>query len=270
MTVFRKVFASALMAVSLLAVSVQMVGCAGQSRGGNRDLPTQSDETEVRKRARIRMELATTYYAQGQFTTALDELKQAEAIDPSMPAAAELRGLIYDAMGEKKLADAAFKRALRLNDKDGSVLHNYAWFLCRDGQYAAADAMFERAIGLPPTIATPKSMLARGVCQMNAGLLPEAEKALLKSYEFDPSNPATAYNLALVQYRRGELDRARFYIKRVNAIPTQVTAASLWLAIRIEHRLGNQGAQDELAEQLRSKFVGSPEASALELGRFDE
>lgn len=270
MTVYRKVFAPALMAASLLTVSVHLVGCAGSSRGTSRDLPTQSDETEVRKRARIRMELATTYYAQGQFTTALDELKQAEAIDPSMPAAAELRGLIYDAMGEKKLADASFKRALRLNSKDGSVLHNYAWFLCRDGQYAAADALFEQAIALPQTIATPKAMLARGVCQLNAGLLPDAEKSLLKSYEFDPSNPATAYNLALVQYRRGELDRARFYIRRVNANPAQVTAASLWLAIRIEHRLGNQGAQDEFAEQLRAKFVGSQEATALELGRFDE
>jgi type IV pilus assembly protein PilF len=56
----------------------------------------------------------------------------------------------------------------------------------------------------------------------------------------------------------------------VNGVQTQVTAASLWLAIRIENRMGNTSGRDDLAEQLRSRFVGSAEANALELGRFDE
>lgn len=270
MTGHRKAIRLLAVAATLLALLPQMQGCAGGRSSANGDLPTQSDDSEVRKRARIRMELATTYYAQGQYTVALDELKQAEAIDPSLPATSELRGLIYDAMGEKKLADTAFKRALRLNDRDGSVMHNYAWFLCRDGQYAAADAMFDKAIAQPQTVSVTKAMLAKGVCQLNAGLLPEAEKTLARSYELDPSNPATAFNLALVQYRRGELDRARFYIKRVNSNPSQVTAASLWLAIRIERRMGDMSAVDQLAEQLRGKFAGTPEANAFEMGRFDE
>ena len=64
-------------------------------------------------------------------------------------------------------------------------------------------------MALPQTVATSKALLARG-CQINAGLFPEAEKTLLKSYELDPSSPATVYNLAAVQYRRGELEPARF------------------------------------------------------------
>jgi len=130
--------------------------------------------------------------------------------------------------------------------------------------------MFDKAIAQPQTVSVTKAMLAKGVCQLNAGLLPEAEKTLARSYELDPSNPATAFNLALVQYRRGELDRARFYIKRVNSNPSQVTAASLWLAIRIERRMGDMSAVDQLAEQLRGRFVGTPEANAFEMGRFDE
>ena len=34
--------------------------------------------------------------------------------------------------------------------------------------------------------------------------------------------------------------------------------------------MGNMSARDELADQLRGRFVGSKEATALELGRFDE
>ena len=270
MTFNRTAFVPAMVFALAATLLPNLSGCASGGGAKTKDLATQSDETEVRKRARIRLELATTYYAQGQFSTALDELKQAVAIDPTLPAAHEMRGLIYDAMGEKALAEASFKRALSLNERDGSVLHNYAWFLCRQGQYAAADALFERALALPQAVASNKTLLVRGVCQVNAGLFPEAEKTLLKSYELDPSNPATAYNLSAVLYRRGELDRARFYIRRVNSLPAQVTSASLWLAIRIENRLGNMGARDELADQLRGRFVGSAEANALELGRFDE
>lgn len=267
------------LALAACAFSVSLAGCAGlpaQPRStaavtaAQGDIVTASDESEARRRARIRLELASTYYAQGQYNTALDELKQAVTIDPTLPAAHEMRALIYDAMGDADRADASFRQALSLDPTNGSVLHNNAWSLCRRGQYAAADALFERAAALPQSMSTAKTLLARGVCQIRAGLYPEGEKSLLKSYEIDPASPATAYNLAAVLMRQGELERARFYARRINNVPEQVTAESLWLAIRIEHRLGNFAGRDELATQLRRRFTGSREATALELGRYDE
>lgn len=266
-----------------LGVVLALAGCAGglpsqasvtpEIRADSRpDILTASDEGEARRRARIRLELATTYYAQGQFNTALDELKQAVAIDPSLPAAHEMRALIYDAMGDNERADTSFRQALALDPSNVSVLHNRAWSLCRRAQYPEADAVFARALSLPPsqTIPTSKTFLARGVCQVRAGLLAEGEKSLVRAYELDPASPATGYNLAAVLTRQGELDRARFYVRRINNVPEQATSESLWLAIRIEHRLGNIAARDELATQLRRRFLGSREATALELGRYDE
>lgn len=273
MSKLRELLLTGCMLTTLLVGGGAMVGCSGPggltspTRG---DIATASDESEVRRRARIRLELAATYYSQGQLTTALDELKQAVTIDPSLPDAHEMRALIYDAMGDKSRAEASFKHALSLDERNGSVLHNYGWFLCRNGQFAAADAMFERAAALPQEVNTSKTLLARGVCQMNAGLYPDAEKTLARSYELDPSNPATAYNLSEVLYRRGELDRARFYAQRVNSVSSQITAESLWLAIRIENKAGNLSARSELAAQLRSKFPTARETNKLELGSFDE
>lgn len=270
-------------ASAMLGLVAVLAGCAGglPSQGrlasasmvdGRADIATASDESDVRRRARIRLELATTYYAQGQYSTALDELKQAVAIDPSLPAAHEMRGLIYDAMGDMDRADASFRQAQSLDPSNVSALHNHAWSLCRRGQHAEADALFARALSLPPSQAMPvaKIHLARGVCQVRAGLYAEGEKSLLKSYEIDPASPATGYNLASVLMRRGELERARFYVRRINNVPEQTTSESLWLAIRIEHRLGNLNGRDELAAQLRQRFTGSREATALELGRYDE
>lgn len=259
-------------AVATLSPAVQAQARGGEvsSSAAGQDLTTASDETPTRRRARIRLELAAAYFGQGQLTTALDEVKQALAMDPSYPDAFELRGLIYDALNEPGFAEESFRRALQLNERNGSVLHNYAWFLCRKQEFARADAMFASAAQLPTTVSTAKTLMARGVCQLQAGLLPDAEKSLLRSHELDPSNPATSFNLALVLYRKGDYERARFYIRRVNNIPERANAESLWLGARIEHKMGNLQVRDELATQLRSRFSASREVTAMELGRYDD
>ena len=97
-----------------------------------------------------------------------------------------------------------------------------------------------------------------------------AEKTLLRAFELDPGNPATAVNLGEVLLRNGELERARFYAKRVNGQPEQVNAQSLWLQLRIERKLGNTSAVDDLSLQLRRKHPQSPETQQLDTGRFDD
>ena len=240
------------------------------SSAAGRDIVTASDETEVRRRARLRLELAGAYFSRGQLTTALDEVKQAIALDGNMSAAYELRGLIYSGMNEPGLAEESYKRAIQLDARNGSVLHNYAWFLCQRQQYAEADALFARAVELPMSVQTSRTLMARGVCQMQAGQLPEAQVSLKRSYEMEPGNPVTAFNLASLFYRNGDLDRARFYIRRVNNVPELANAESLWLGIRIERKLGGRATMDELATQLRSRFPKARETTALDLGRFDD
>jgi type IV pilus assembly protein PilF len=108
------------------------------------------------------------------------------------------------------------------------------------------------------------------VCQARAGRWAEAERTLSRSYELDPANPVTAYNLAEVLMRLGELERARFYVRRINGVPEYVSAQSLWLAARIERRLGNTEAVAELGRQLRDRYPQSTETLQFERGRFDE
>jgi type IV pilus assembly protein PilF len=234
------------------------------------DIATQSDESETRRRARIRLELAAAYYTRGDLRTALDELKQVLAIEPGFSDAMELRGLIYDLMGEPVLAEESFRRASQLDPRNGSVSHNHGWYLCRKQRYPEADAMFDRALTLPSSVSPAKTLLVKGVCQMRNGRSADAEKTLARAYEQEPSNPATAYNLAFALYVNGNTERARFYIRRVNNVPEQANPESLWLGIRIAHKLHNSAEKDELISLLRNKFPNAREINALELGRFDE
>ena len=71
-------------------------------------------------------------------------------------------------------------------------------------------------------------------------------------------------------YRRADYERARFYIRRVNQREDISNAQTLWLALRIENRMGNRGAVEDFGRQLRNRFPQATETLAFERGRFDE
>jgi type IV pilus assembly protein PilF len=229
-----------------------------------------NDPAEVARRTQVRLQLASAYFAQGQTNTALDEVKLALQSNPNSVEAYNLRGLIYARLADDAQADESFKRALQLNPRDADTLHNYGWYQCQQRRYPEALALFAQVQALPQFRDAPRTLLVQGVCQARAGQMAEAERSLAHAFEVDPSNAAVQVNLAEVLYRRHELERARFYIKRVNSQPEQSSAQTLWLAAKIEHAAGQKQAQDELGAQLRRRFPQSREAAAYEQGRFDD
>ena len=246
-------------------------GCTTQTPNPDtRERVTESDQTEADRRARVRMELASGYYARGQFETALDKVKLALAVKPDLPEAYNLRGLIYQSLGDDRLAEDNFKRALQLNPRDPDTMHNYGWFLCQSRRMPEAFAQLQQAIATPRYSGAPRSLMALGVCQARTGAYAEAERNLTRSYELDASSPVTAFNLADVLYRRGDFERARFYIGRVNAVPEYSNAQTLWLAARIENKMGNVRGARDYGRQLRARFPQSPESMAFERGRYDD
>ena len=241
-----------------------------ESVGDGKDLVTASDESDAGKRARLRMELASGYFGRGQMTTALDQVKLALQADPTLAEGYNLRGLIYANLGDDKLAEESFRRALQLNPRDADSMQNFGYYLCQKKRYPEASAMFDQALAVPQYRDQARTLLTKGVCEAFAGQLPESEATLLRAYQIDPANPSISVNLSEVLYRRGDYERARFYIRRVNAVPQFTGAQTLWLAARVEHRLGNASGAQELGDQLRHRFPTSREAGSFERGQFDE
>lgn len=257
-----------------LAAGLSLVSCAtGPSAGGQDgarpDMVTDSDEPDGRKRARIRLELAVGYFEQGQTTVALDELKQSIAADPNFGDAYNLRGLIYMRLNDFRLADESFRRAIALNPSDSNSLHNYGWLMCQQGRHAESLPLFAKAMANPQYADRPKTLLIQGLCQMRAGQRAQAEESLTRSYELDAGNPITGYNLALLLFQRDELVRSQFYIRRINNSEL-ANAESLWLGIKVEHRLANRDAEEQLSTQLRKRYPQAREATLLDRGAFNE
>ncbi len=263
-----------LVPLALLAAAL-LGACAGGPQapspsGPGKDIITASDESDASKRAKVRLELASAYFGRGQMTTALDQVKLAIAADPTSFEAFNLRGLIYANLGDDTLAEESFRHALQLAPRDPNTMHNFGYFLCQKKRYPEGNAMFEQALAVPQYRDPSRTLLAQGVCYAFAGQLAESEATLLRAYQADPANPSTAFNLAEVLYRRGDYERARFYIRRVNSVPASANAQTLWLATRVENKLGNRRGAQELGEQIVARYPGSREASSYQRGAYDE
>lgn len=263
-----------LTACSAVLCAATLQGCATKVDGvsgsdSNAGSFTASDEPESRRRARIRLELASNYFEMGQTAVALDEVKQALAADSGYADAFNLRGLIFMRLNDFPQAEDSFRRALALRGNDPNLMHNYGWLMCQQQKYAEADQQFMQAIANPTYTARSKTLMARGLCQSGAGQFAEAEQSLLKAYELDAGNPVVGYHLASLLLRRNELTRAQFYIRRLNNSELS-NSESLWLGIKIERAIGDSVAMRQLADQLRKRFPDSKELGAYERGAFNE
>jgi type IV pilus assembly protein PilF len=262
--------------MGLLAIvaSGLLAGCAtgdGARSGANPvdSVVTESDEPENRRRARNRLELASGYFTEGKTTIALDEVKLALQADPNYGDAFNMRGLIYQRLGDNRQAEDSYRRALQLNPRDADTMHNYGWMMCQMRRYDESIAMFTQANAVPLYNGQSKTYMTRGICEQAAGKVDLAERSFARSYELDASNPISGYNLANLLFLRNELQRAQFYTRRLNNSELS-NAETLWLGIKIERKLNNIESVQQLSTQLRRRYPKSRELSSLERGAFDE
>ena len=198
-------------ALLLLLMTTLLLAACGSQPVRDAEPRTDSDASQLERRAATRVELAAGYFARGQHDVALDELKQALALQPNSRDALNLRALVLAAMGETAAADEAFKRTLQIYPRDADTLHNQAWFWCQQGRVDAAMLAFDEALAQPAYRGASRTWLARGACDMRHLRWAEAERSLVRAFELDPGNPAAAFNLAEVLLQLGQGERARFY-----------------------------------------------------------
>jgi len=260
-----------------IGIACLLAGCAHQGidEGGpvagtpSTGTAAPSGENDARRRARIRLELAATYLQSGQTNVALEEIRQALALDPNYADVYHLRGLVFLEMEDMERAERDIKRAHSMSPNDPDILHNYGWLECQKKRYAEADRWFTQALKTYGYASPEKTYLSQGICQQRAGRAEQAEKSLMQAYEINPSNPSIGYHLASVLFARGDAQRAQFYARRVNNSEF-ATAASLWLGIKIERNLREFTNMRQLGNQLVKRFPKSKETEAFDKGAFDE
>lgn len=247
----------------LMVVLIGLAGCAEQQAQ-----PYSAGETNARERARVHTELGAGYFAQNQMAIALEEFTEAIRIDSNYAMAYNGLGLVYGALREDAKADSNFKRALQIEPNNSESRNNYGSFLCSRNRIDESIVQFTEAVK-NPLYATP------GVAYMNAGICAlkkkdekSAENYLEKALQAQPLLQTAAYQLATIQFNRGQVGIARNTLK--NALVNNPGPETLWLGIRIERILGDRDAEASYALLLRKKYPNSEQTKALLSGQTSQ
>lgn len=265
----RPLLASLLLA---LPAVLTLGACVGPQPGGSlarmerpvSEMPVASD---ARRKAKVHVELGQAYFQVARYGVALDEAKAAISYDAGYAPAYQLMGLVHMFLEENQIADANFAHALSLAPGDPEIQNSYGWFLCSTGKEAAGIEMLQAAARNPYYQTPTRAHANAGLCQLRLNNDAAAERAFLRAVELDNGNHQAVFHLAGIAYRRGANEAAKRYISALNQA-VEPTAESLWLAIRIERRLGDRAAEASLVQQLRRRFPGSPEYQAFLQGQY--
>jgi len=259
-----------LQSTAALLLCLGLAACASKKLDKDLDDPAAKvEQVDTLKRANLRMQLAVGYYQQGQHKVALEEIRQALAATPDLVDAYSLRALIFMEMGDKHLAEENFQRAIQLSPNNADILNNYAWFLCQNGREKQGVGLFEKVLKDPAYPNPVKTLTNAGICSLKQGDNRAAEQFLTAAFRMDPGNILASSNLAKVYFDKKDYENARFHVNRVLKAEV-MTADVLWLAIKIEKKVGDEAALASLTTQLRRRHPGSREFQLLQRGAFDE
>lgn len=257
----------------LLVLTALVSGCVSPDGGTNQGgiQPTSSttgNESNERIRARIHTELAAGYYDLGNMSVALEEVNIALQADSGYAPAYNVAGLVYAALKDDRRAEQHFIQALRLKPADPDANNNYGMYLCENKREEEGIKFLLAAVQNPLYQSPERSLVNAGICARRKGDNVAAQGYFQKAVMARPNQPRALYQLAELSYMNNDFAAAQGYLRRYAQVG-QGTANVLWLALRVERKLGNALAEASYAQQLRKNFPASQEAAALQAGRFE-
>ncbi|MEW5889616.1 MAG: type IV pilus biogenesis/stability protein PilW [Pseudomonadota bacterium] len=255
----------------ILWLMVVLAGCAttpGTQTTAQVPVSEQPTVGDAAARAKVHTDLGMLYFQAGNMAVALQEGRIALASDANYAPAYNLLGLVHMYLGEAAAARQNLERAQRLAPGDPEINNNYGWFLCTQGQEKRGIELLLNAVKNPLYQTPTRPYTNAGLCALRLKDDKAAEDYFRKAAGADPNNAQAFYQLADINFRRGDYYRAKQFVSEVHRV-TEPNAESLWLALRIERKLGDRQAEASYAAQLRRKFAGSPEHQALMQGRYE-
>jgi len=223
---------------------------------------------DARTRAKAHTDLAAGYYELGNMGVALEETRIALAADPNYAPAYNVQGLVRMDLRDMQAAEESFKRGLQLAPQDPDLNHNYGWFLCQTNRTEQSVQWFMNAVKNPLYRNPARSYAAAGRCSERFDPKQAAE-FYERALKIEPNHVSALLPYADLQYRQGHLNEARTLVTRYHKLVPEPSAESLWLAHRIERKLGDRTAADSYAAQLRRRYASSPQHQAMQRGQYD-
>ncbi len=239
-------------AISVLfaGLLLALAGCASAPTD------SQAGPADAQRRAEIRLQLASAYFAEGQYATALAELDQAYQTGQRRADVLGLRALVLMQQGDTAGAARSLNQALQVEPDHPGLLNNMGWLMCESGRFDEGHLYFRRALANRSYATPAKALLNAGRCSARAGRRDEAAEFFRQALLIDPAQLGAHASLARLAYDAGDYGRARTHMLRVLS-SEQVAKDDYLMAIAIERKLGDRVAEQSLRQQWKKRFPGA-------------
>src|SRR5574340_252234 len=228
--------------IALLFSLTVLAGC-GTPSGGGQASPDQL-KARANASAKVHTQLAGMYYERAQMGVALGEIDMALEADRNYAPAYNVRGLSLD-------------------KNDSETHNNYGWFLCERGKEKESIPHFMAALKNPLYGTPERAYLNAGLCSKKAGNKKDAEEFLQRALQVQPSMPQALLAMAELSFDNGDYAVAKKYFAGFSERSDSLTAEQLWLAVRIERKVGDRNAEASYGMQLRKRFPDARETQLL-------
>ncbi len=209
----------------LFAESLYEVGWLEKPAGAARPslpLMTAAERSEKTKAfARSKFEQAQQALRQRDFATALKLVGEADQADPNQPLTLNLRGEILMQQQQFDQAEAAFKKAAKLDPKLSEAQFNLAQIPFKKKEYAKARERFETLYKRAP--GGDKNQAAELIkFRIYLALLLDGKEsrahAMMEEFQFTGDTPALYYAQAAWEYKHNNAEKAAEWTTSANKI----------------------------------------------------
>lgn len=206
--------------------------------------------------------LGVEYMREGMYKPAKEALEKAVKQDSSYQPAHSAIAVLYERLGEEKLAEKHYRKAYALDPRDSLTLNNYGQYLCRSGRYKEADRMFNTALK-DPLYRRPETTLTNaGLCAARQSKQDRATEYFRKALKVNPKYAPALREMARISFAQKNWLGVRAYLQRLEEVGP-LPPEFLWYGIQAEQALGDVDAQSSYALLLRNRYPDSKEAGLL-------
>lgn len=252
--------------LSIFAALLAFASCAPMATD---TASSASPQAEAQRRADIRLQLASAYFAQRQYVTALNELDKAYQTGERRADVLGLRALVLMQQGDNAAATRSLKQALQADPENPGLLNNMGWLLCETGRPDEGLVYLRRALAIRGYASPARAMVNAGRCSLRIGKRDDAVNFFSQALVVDPAQTGAHAGLARLAYALGDYTRAKAHMLRVLA-QEPVARDDYLMAISIERQLGDHVAESSLAQQWKKRFPGAASLGSSPTDDADE
>ncbi len=249
--------------LAIILLLIMIVGCQST---GTTTRPSQQAASNP-KAAAINASAGAEYIRLGEYKFALEKLQKALQQDPNLVEAHNIIAVLYQRLAKVKKAEYHFKQAIARNPDYSEAHNNYGVFLCEQGRYTESEQQFLKAISDPLYPNPANAYENAGLCVDKIPDATLAEKYFHTALKLNPNLRKSLLKMADLSYQNIDYLAAQAYIERYHKVSSWSPKALL-IAIKTEHKLGNQDKVASYILLLKGQFPDSDEALEVRQGKY--